>query len=116
MLVFIDQLDHRTRGTRPAGVTRDSAAQRLDIPRLQPVKRSPLCLALNPFPSLMMVRRGLARSRSFVLAALRALHLDRAVAAGVVLRYRERASGCGSSGRLVLIGPGDGFVVFLVVA
>ena len=88
----------------------------LDIPRLQPVKRSPLCLALNPFPSLMMVRRGLARSRSFVLAALRALHLDRAVAAGVVLRYRERASGCGSSGRLVLIGPGDGFVVFLVVA
>jgi hypothetical protein len=55
---------------------------------------------LNPFPSLMMVRRGLARSRSFVLAALRALHLDRAVAAGVVLRYRERVRGVGQAAAL----------------
>jgi len=38
-----------------------------------------------------MVRRDSTRSRSFVLAALRALHLDGAFAAGVLLRYRGKA-------------------------
>jgi len=41
----------------------------------------------------VMVRRDSARSRSVVLAALRALHLDGAFAAGGLLRYREGRDG-----------------------
>ena len=46
------------------------------------------------FPSLIIVRRASTRSTSFVLAALRALHVDRAFTAGALLRYRGNAEMC----------------------
>jgi hypothetical protein len=45
---------------------------------------------LSLSPPAFMVRRDSTRSRSFVLAALRALHRDGAFAAGVLLRYRGK--------------------------
>ena len=45
-------------------------------------------------PPLIIVRRASTRSTSFVLAALRALHVDRAFTAGALLRYRGNAELC----------------------
>src|SRR5664279_846264 len=46
------------------------------------------------FPPLIIVRRASTRLTSFVLAALRALHVDRAFTAGALLRYRGNAEMC----------------------
>jgi hypothetical protein len=45
-------------------------------------------------PPLIIVRRASTRSTSFVLATLRALHVDRAFTAGALLRYRGNAEIC----------------------
>ncbi len=106
---------------------------RLDIPRPQRVKRcvagkvawAGRCGCVNlpsPFPAAADgapgTRHGQGRSSSL---ALRALHLDHTSPAGVVapLSGKNPEAGSdpgGSCDGCVVVGPGDGLVIFVVVA